>query len=82
MVLYPTNLLYKLLALWLNCKAELIDVVLQVLSRLAFVGTDATGLEHLRQFVGGDLIFITVLHGFCILAFMVMAGRIKDKQRG
>jgi len=29
MVLYPTNLLYKLPALWLNYKAELIDVVLQ-----------------------------------------------------
>ncbi len=60
----------------------LIDVALQVLSRLTLVGTDAAGLERLRQFVAGDLIFITVLHGFCILAFMVMAGRVKDKQRG
>ena len=60
----------------------LIDVVLQMLFRLAFVGTDAAGLERLRQFASGDLIFITVLHGFCILAFMVMAGRIKDKSRG
>ncbi len=60
----------------------LIDVVLQVLSRLAFVGTDAEGLDRLRQFVAGDLVFISVLHGLCILAFIVMAGRIKDKSRG
>ena len=60
----------------------LIDVVLQVLFRLAFVGVDAAGLERLRQFVVGDLIVIAVLHGFCILAFIMIAGRIKDKNRG
>lgn len=60
----------------------LIDVVLQVLLRLASVGTDAAGLDLLRQFVAGELIVMTVLHGLCILAFMAMAGRIKDKARG
>jgi len=60
----------------------LIDIVLQVLLRLAAVGTDAAGLDLLRKFASGELIVMTVLHGLCILAFMVMAGRVKDKARG
>ena len=36
----------------------MIDVILQVLLRLAFVGADAAGLELLRQFAAGELIVI------------------------
>ena len=57
-----------------------IDIALQGLRFVSFVGTMDENLARLKQFATGDLAFMVVFHGICIFLFIYLAGRIASKK--
>lgn len=59
-----------------------IDVFLQAVSVLSFVGTVDENLLRLRQFAAVGLVFMLLFHGLCIYLFLRMAERISVRKLG
>ena len=57
-----------------------IDIALQGLRFVSFVGTMDENLARLKQFATGELLFMVVFHGFCIFLFIYLAGKIASKK--
>jgi len=57
-----------------------IDIVLQGVAVLSFVGTAQENIARLQQFVAGGFIFTTLFHGVCIFLFIFLAGKVASKK--
>ncbi|MFB0935791.1 MAG: ABZJ_00895 family protein [Propionivibrio sp.] len=57
-----------------------IDIVLQGVTTLSFVGTAQENIARLEQFAAGGLVFTAFLHGICIFLFIFLAGKVASKK--
>lgn len=57
-----------------------IDIVLQGVAVVSFVGTAQENIARLQQFVAGGFLFTTVFHGVCIFLFIFLADRVASKK--
>jgi len=57
-----------------------IDIALQAVAVLSFVGTVQENIARLQKFAAGGFIFTTVFHALCIFLFIFLAGKAASKK--
>ena len=69
---------WEMFQAWLAFLA--IDLVLQGVVVLSFVGTAQENIARLKQFAAGGFVFTALFHGVCIYAFIFLAGKVTAKK--
>ena len=69
---------WEMFQAWLAFLA--IDLVLQGVVVLSFVGTVEENLARLKQFAADGFVFTALFHGVCIYAFIFLAGKVASKK--